>query len=176
MHIVNGCLYYGHCLLYVINRTIYMSETREWNLINMLIMLSKKTKYLKGVLVHSLDVSINELYILYAADTHDGVLSLKALKEELELQPASLSRILGKMYDNGLIDRSFGGKDKRSIVITFTEKGKKVITNSRNLLNKILKDSSLDLKDAEDCINEVIELLHNLWALHKKGKESKCAK
>jgi DNA-binding MarR family transcriptional regulator len=98
-----------------------MPNLKQLKLIHSLLLLSKKAKRLDELLLEGLNITINELYILYAAD-QQPILSLKDLKSDLQIQPASLSRVLGNMYNEELIERSFSGHDRRSINIALTDK------------------------------------------------------
>lgn len=142
-------------------------NSKQLTLINTLLLLSKRTKNLDALLLHDLDISINGLYVLYAAD-NCSVISLKDLKSSLHIQPVSLSRILGNLYDNKLIQRSFSGEDKRSINITLTEKGKTMVQYSKNLVKKVLNESNLDLDMTLESLHSVTSFVTGLWNIYKK--------
>jgi len=130
---------------------------KQLHLIHTLLLLSKKAKRLDELLLEGLNITINELYILYAAD-QESVISLKDLKADLQIQPASLSRVLGNMYDEDLIERSFSGQDKRSINIALTEKGKDILKQSKAMIKKAL-ESDVDL--GLDCVVDSVNHLNN---------------
>lgn len=53
-----------------------------------------------------------------------GALTQQRLLDELELAPASLSEIVGKLESKGLVTRERFEQDKRIMLITLTEEGR----------------------------------------------------
>ena len=56
--------------------------------------------------------------IIRILDENGGTMGQKALQELLRVQPGSISEILAKMEEKGLINRSRDDEDKRASLIT----------------------------------------------------------
>ena len=56
----------------------------------------------------------------------EGPISQKKLQEMLAVQPGSLSEICGKLEEKGMIERSRDEKDRRSVILKITEKGRRM--------------------------------------------------
>lgn len=68
-------------------------------------------------------VSISVAFVLLALNEEDGTPVTK-VAPRIGMEPNSLSRILKKMVDEGLIVKTLTKKDKRKVLMKLTEKGK----------------------------------------------------
>ena len=91
--------------------------------------------------------------ILVLLQENGGTLGQKSLQQLLGVQPGSISEILGKMEEKGLISRSRDEDDKRASLITLT------------------KDVSVEKEDFFDILSE--EEKENLKAILTKVFEAK---
>ena len=59
-----------------------------------------------------------------------GSMQQRELQEFLGIQPGSMSELIGKLEQKGLIVRSFSEEDRRSRVLTLTEKGLEMVDSA----------------------------------------------
>ena len=99
--------------------------------------------------------------IIMILDENGGTMSQKSLQQLLDVKPGSISEILSKMEEKGLIERSRDDDDRRSALITLKseaiEKEERpsffAILNEeeketlRILLTKVLEDKRKDLNE-----------------------------
>lgn len=71
----------------------------------------------------------------------------RQLQDMLEIQPGSMSEILSKMEDNGLIERLKDDEDKRRMLVKLTRQGEEHVKEYR--LGKRRQDPFSALKDEE---------------------------
>lgn len=61
-----------------------------------------------------------------------GKKSLSDLAEAEQVRPPTMSRIVDSLVQDGLVKREVDKKDRRSVVITATDKGEKIMYEGRN--------------------------------------------
>ena len=102
--------------IYVTPISTYTSTT-----FRQLIELSKAMRLFNISLVHKHKLTPNQFYVMEICE-HISNASIKKIKEELLLSSQSLSRIIWKLYDKWIIERSFEpNKDKRVVIISLTK-------------------------------------------------------
>ena len=67
-----------------------------------------------------------------------GKKSLSDLAEAEQVRPPTMSRIVDALVRDGLVKREVDGKDRRSVVITATDRGQKVMYEGRSRREKLL--------------------------------------
>jgi DNA-binding MarR family transcriptional regulator len=84
--------------------------------------------------------------------TKKGSTNFKKLAEALGVTPASVTRIVDRLVEQGLVSRREDPKDRRMMVLRPTDKGQTIITNLResgiNRMTRILMLLSLEELDA----------------------------
>ena len=73
---------------------------------------------------HRLGIMRGKMGVL-AILTHSPEMSQRELQERLRVQPGSMSEMLAKMEEQGLIRRAKDEADRRAMKVTLTEEGKK---------------------------------------------------
>ena len=58
----------------------------------------------------------------------EGEMDQQILRRELRVQPGSLSELLGKLEQKGLIERERSGADRRRVIVRLTESGRQALT------------------------------------------------
>lgn len=61
-------------------------------------------------------------------------ITVSALAKDIHLGPATVTGILGRLESRGLISRTRGNHDRRSVVVELTESGAKLIAEAPSLL------------------------------------------
>lgn len=86
-------------------------------------------------------------------------ITVKRIGEELELASNTLTPLLKRMEQHGLVKRERSKEDERSVLVTITELGKKVREDASDL-PKILTDKTrLSVKELSD-LNRLLIKLH----------------
>lgn len=91
---------------------------------------------------------------------------MKDIASFLKITPPSATSMINNLEKKGYIKRIRGEKDRRSIYLTLTEKGNKLIKNKRAKIENHMADilSPLNSKDQEALIN----IYNKLVKYHKK--------
>ncbi|MDD3903877.1 MAG: MarR family transcriptional regulator [Sphaerochaeta sp.] len=70
-------------------------------------------------------LSFNDAMLLCAVNK--GIYEPSALAKELELSPSRLTRVLDSMENRDLIQRELSSSDRRSMKVTLSKKGRKMV-------------------------------------------------
>ena len=94
---------------------------------------------------HEPHLSPSQRRVLCLLGKH-GPITQQRLLDELELAPASLSELLTKLEREGLVAREKSSNDRRSVIISLTQKGrpiaKELITSSNARAHEVFKSLS----------------------------------
>lgn len=112
--------------------------------------------------VKSLGIHHTQHRILMYISRHDGVISQKQISERFEISPAAVAGTIKKLEHNGYITRTVSENDNRYNDIQITDKGRKIIDDSRSFFIKI------DKKTFENFTDEEVEQL--MYLLNKMKK------
>src|SRR5436190_4914757 len=89
-----------------------------------------------------------------------GKKSLSDLAQAEQVRPPTMSRIVDALVRQGLVKREVDRKDRRSVVITATDKGERIMHEGRNRrekrLLKLLRGLSKDEIEALDKASEIL--------------------
>jgi DNA-binding MarR family transcriptional regulator len=69
--------------------------------------------------------------------------------ERLLVAKAQMTHLIDKLFDLGFVKREIDASDRRTLNITLTEKGNKVIDEQDNLVINAVRDNMAALTDAE---------------------------
>jgi DNA-binding MarR family transcriptional regulator len=94
--------------------------------------LMDTSRIMTAVVAHSLahlnsSVSVPQLRVLVMVDGR-GPMNLSAVAEGLGVNASNASRACDKLVTNGLLDRQTDEQDRRSIVLSLTRKGKRLVS------------------------------------------------
>ena len=93
-----------------------------------------------------------------------GPQSLNQLATVEEVKPPTMSRIIDAMLSNGLVRRETNLKDRRSVIISATSKGVKLMREARRRRVKRLSEILKSLKKVElENLGETVEILSNIF-------------
>ncbi len=91
-------------------------------------------------------------------------INVKALGEKLFLDSGTLTPLLKKLENKGYIQRKRSISDERNLIISITEKGKKLKEKAKSIPKKISTCIELNKEDA----TKLYEILYKI--LNEKGK------
>ena len=88
---------------------------------------------------------------------------IKRLAHDLDVTPAAASQAVDRLVSEGLLDRRPDPTDRRAVVITISEKGRKVLAEVKAESNALLADiyREIDLTTEEaDTFGNVLSRIH----------------
>jgi DNA-binding MarR family transcriptional regulator len=92
-----------------------------------------------------------------------GPITLGELAAVEQVQPPSMTRIVARLEEAGLIEREVDPKDRRSVRVRITDKGKRLRTRSRTRRDAFLAQRVARLTDDErDVLARAVPLLNQL--------------
>lgn len=102
-------------------------------------------------------------WAVLGAVTYDGKSTPSELADFLKLDRAAVTRLLDKLDDQGLVARTRGDSDRRSVMLQVTPKGKALSAELLRLSNSVNEQfaSGLSPKEAEQYIATVKKMLAN---------------
>lgn len=93
-----------------------------------------------------------------------GSISQQELGSHFELKPGSLSEILAKIENAGLIERTRNPEDRRQLFIHLTEKGAAEAAREQEARNRFRQNAFTCLNDDElDHLVEMLEKIRTHW-------------
>ena len=102
--------------------------------------------------------------------------SIKRLAHDLDVTPAAASQAVDRLVSEGLLDRHPDPTDRRAVVITISEKGRKVLAEvkaeSNALLADIYRETSLTPEEAAtfgNVLSRIHESLVRRWGEYIDG-------
>ncbi len=88
--------------------------------------------------------------------------TVKELGERLFLDSGTLTPLLKKMETQGLITRTRGGKDERTVYIKLTDKGRSIKTDCADIPNQMMCQNILDMDKAAPLLMTLHQIMHNM--------------
>lgn len=98
------------------------------------------------------------LMVLWETDA----VNLNFLSEKLKLQSNTLTPLLKRMQETGLIDRARSSADERNIVITLTKKGRLLHDEAPKLQNQLLDNLGITSQEAIELRSLLNKLVQSL--------------
>ena len=97
----------------------------------------------------------------------EGTLHHAGIGERLLIAKAHMTHLIDKLVDLDFVKRETGANDRRTINITLTDKGSKVLDEQDNLVISAVQDNMSDLteKELEDLCNSLRNLRDTLFKL-----------
>ena len=106
--------------------------------------------YLKKVML--LDLSPIQCEVFIVLKDHDDSMSQRELEDCLDLSKSTLSGVLKTMEKNGYINKETSCKDKRVMIVTLSDKGKRIYSETMKeflrldeIIFKNVKEIELDI-------------------------------
>ena len=93
----------------------------------------------------------------------NGPISVTALAELEKVRPPTISRMISSLEDEGFVKRREDAKDKRSVLVSTTPKGRKMYVRANQRYLKLLNDALETLEPEQlDLMRELASLLDKL--------------
>ena len=98
-------------------------------------------------------------YLVMLALWGEEPLSVTELSRRLELDPATLSRLLRRLEAAGLVRRDRNPADERSLAVALTPRGRDLRTRALEVPGTILRRLGIDLEDLMDLRDRLTEVI-----------------
>ena len=108
-------------------------------------------------MLKDLDITYPQYLVLMVLWEKDEV-NLSTIAEKLQLQSNTLTPLLKRLQQRGFLERKRSETDERNIVITLTEKGKKLKDQACDVPGLLAEQIPLSMEEAK----ELYRLLYNL--------------
>lgn len=121
------------------------------------------------VALKSLPLSTTQLVCLNTVDAMDNC-TMSALAKELQMSNQQLTKVVDALEEMGTVERKYNEKNRRQVLVCLTEKGKKLLSDLRNEVNKKLEAlfTTLPQEESQSLIDSILNLLANLQNLESK--------
>lgn len=120
------------------------------------------------VLYHSQEQNNGQGRIIHILSIR-GSISQVELQKLLNIQPGSLSEIVGKLEAKGYLTKEKDEKDQRRMILKITAKGKKTPEEELYLKSRENLFSALDTEEQEE-LKKLLQKLLNQWMEESGGK------
>jgi DNA-binding MarR family transcriptional regulator len=139
-----------------------MPKEEEFYLMNKICLRINKALEQELEILHSIPLSNFEvLYML--GNSQDGFLSMNELAEQVDLTPSGLTRLIDRMVQLKLIERTSCPTDRRVVYVKLTEYGKNVFELAGKTYRQVLRENITNrLSDGElDQLRFLLQKLSN---------------
>jgi DNA-binding MarR family transcriptional regulator len=139
-----------------------MPKEEEFYLMNKICFRINKALEQELESLHSIPLSNFEvLYML--RNSQDGFLSMNELAEQVDLTPSGLTRLIDRMVQLKLIERTSCPTDRRVVYVKLTEYGKNVFELAGKTYRQVLRENITNrLSDGElDQLRFLLQKLSN---------------
>ena len=96
----------------------------------------------------NLDITLLPFEIMHVLKD-EGTLHPAKIGEKLLIAKAQMTHLIDKLVELGFVKREMCSDDRRTINLTLTEKGRKVLDEQDNLVINAVKDNVASLSDEE---------------------------
>lgn len=112
-------------------------------------------------LLDEFDLTYPQYLVLLVLWETDSV-NLKVFSEKLHLQSNTLTPLLKRMEETGLITRTRSKEDERSIVISLTPKGRQLKSQGEKINSQLKTNLGISLTEAEQLHSLLYKLIGHL--------------
>ena len=88
--------------------------------------------------------------------------TVKELGSRLFLDSGTLTPLLKKMEGQGLLTRTRGGQDERTVYIKLTDNGKAMKEKCSNIPQQMMCQNIIDMKNAAPLLQTLHQIMHNM--------------
>jgi DNA-binding MarR family transcriptional regulator len=101
-------------------------------------------------------------YLVLIVLLEKGECTVKELGDRLYLDSGTLTPLLKRMEEAGLVTRARSVQDERVVVVRLTEKGRALKTEACEVPRSLMKKSGIPLEDVKRMLTEFQALLHQV--------------
>jgi DNA-binding MarR family transcriptional regulator len=100
--------------------------------------------------LEDIDIDIKLLHLeIMSVLKEEGTLHPARIGERLLVAKAQMTRLIDKLVELDFVNREMDPSDRRTINITLTDKGCRVLEEQENLVTNAVRDNMADLTEAE---------------------------
>lgn len=122
--------------------------------------------HLRGAVDDTMDLTYNQYKTLLSLSDM-GPCTLNALSRELDVATSSASQMVDRLVAMELVERTTADKDRRSIVLTSTDRGEKLLETIKEEILKRYQELFNNLGTAEQ--NNLAGAIHTLVRILEKA-------
>ena len=112
-------------------------------------------------MLKDLDLTYPQYLVLMVLWEKDEV-NLSAIAEKLQLQSNTLTPLLKRLQQRGFLDRKRSESDERNIVITLTDKGKKLKDQACNVPELLSEQLPLSAEEAKELYRILYKMIDKM--------------
>lgn len=153
-----------------------MAESKLPRAVQMMMQTNKMHRGLLEAKVKNFGMHVTSHRILMHIARCDKLMSQKELAEHLSITPAAVTGALKKLEADGYIKRTLGA-DNRFNEITLTERGKKIVNDTRSVFGDVDKALFDDFSEEElelyvRCLEKLQKNIKNQYTMKGKDDET----
>ena len=137
-----------------------LSKEKMHECIHMFMCNDRKRRKIFENKVKELGIHHTQHRVLMHISRCDGAVNQKQIAEKFDVSPAAVAGVIKKLECGGYISRHILESDNRYNEVTITEKGKKMINDTRSIFEKMDKQMFKYFSDND--IDKFMELLEKM--------------
>ncbi len=137
-----------------------ISKEKTHECIHMFMCNDRKRRKIFENKVKELGIHHTQHRVLMHISRCDGAVNQKQIAEKFDVSPAAVAGVIKKLECGGYISRQMLESDNRYNEVTITEKGKKMINDTRSIFEEM--DKQMFKYFSENDIDKFMELLEKM--------------
>jgi len=94
------------------------------------------------------DISPQNIYVLDVCDL-ENKLTMQQLAKKLQLDGSAISTLVSRMEKNGLLKRTHGTKDRRTVFVNLTKEGYQLRQDLRKKMGLLTENINMNLQEED---------------------------
>ena len=95
-------------------------------------------------------------------ESDEGALTVGEIGHRLRLDPGTLSPLLKRLEQVGLVERARDTDDERRVFISLTRTGKALRAKAETIPRRLVRKTGMTVADVGDLRSRLVDLLHHL--------------
>lgn len=134
-----------------------MDELIEFKLLNKLVIKLNRAIEDQLQKKHYIPLTYYEVLSMLA-NTPEGYMPMNELAESIQLTPSGLTRVIDRMENKKLIERTSCPTDRRVIYVKITQDGKNRLAQAASTVYQVVEDNLLRYLNQQERLNFVVLL------------------
>ena len=125
--------------------------------------LNKNITKLYAPFLKKLELTYPQYLVMLVLWETSSAIPIKMISKHLDLDTGTLSPLLKRMENNGLIKRSRSEQDERTVLISLTNKGQLLKTEAKEIPSELFSMTGLDIEQMKKLPNSTILFIHQCY-------------
>lgn len=121
--------------------------------------LNKNITKLYAPFLKKLELTYPQYLVMLVLWETSSPIPIKMISEHLDLDTGTLSPLLKRMENNGLIKRSRSEQDERTVLISLTNKGQLLKTEAKEIPSELFSMTGLDIEQMKNLQEQLSDLI-----------------